>query len=183
MQLLLAIGLCKIAQLKNEMKWNETSLESQLVDAYFSTQLFILFFSGIWDAIINLFKYNTQVNGINSVVHMKCINPRMFTMLTYTLCNMVVTWSQNTSFPNWHCFATTLAIIKWPDIDLFMATSYPLPPPPWVCCHWEIEKVWQSSQKITCLSSSSSSRILCLMNNHSIPHNDNDSMIHNVRRR
>ncbi len=117
---MLTIVLCKIYN--SRMKWNETSLESRLVDAYFSTQLFIFFFN-IWDAIINLFKYNTQVNGINNVVHMKCINPHMFTMLAYTLCNMIVAWSQNTSFPNWHFFATTLAIIKWFHIHLFMATS------------------------------------------------------------
>lgn len=83
----------------------------------------LFFFFNIWDAIINLFKYNTQVNGIDSVIHMKSINPRMFTMLAYILCNMIVAWSQNASLPNWHFFATTLAIIKWPNIDLFMATS------------------------------------------------------------
>ncbi len=118
MELLLAIGFCKISQLKNEMK----RLECWLANAYFSTQSFVFFFN-IWYAIINFFKYNTWVNSINCMVHMKYINPRMFTMLAYTLYNIVVAWSQNTSLPNWHFFATTLAIIKWLDIDLFMATS------------------------------------------------------------
>ncbi len=103
------------------MKWNKFWV---LVGGCILLNPIVRFiFFDIWDAIINLFKYNTRVNGINNVVHMKWINPRMFTMLAYTLCNMVVAWSQNTSFPNWHFFATTLTIIKWLDIDLFMATS------------------------------------------------------------